>query len=77
MTIEQKKLAAIGEIVKLQDEQLLDKVCQMLEEVFPLEAPKLRKPGWGKGTFTYIAEDFDEFIPPGFDGSDKDRPVNN
>ncbi|HEV7351072.1 hypothetical protein [Telluribacter sp.] len=64
MTTEQKKIALISKIANLEDEQLLEAVGLLLEESLP-KAP--REPGWGKGIFTYVSDDFDNFIPPGFD----------
>ncbi len=69
MTTEQKKIAVISKIADLQDERLLDAVNRLLEETLPAPLPE---PGWAKGIITYVSEDFDEFIPPGFDGNDED-----
>ena len=62
MNIEKTKREVIDIISELQDEKLVAAVKKMLEEALPLNAPKSREPGWAKGTFTYISDDFDDFI---------------
>ncbi len=72
MTTEQKKIAVISKIADLQDERLLDAVNQLLDATLPSVLPE---PGWAKGIITYVSEDFDDFIPPGFYGEeDKEAP---
>ena len=44
-------------------------VNQLLEAALPAPLPE---PGWAKGIITYVSDDFDDFIPPGFDGNDED-----
>lgn len=66
MDIEETKREMIHRISELQDEKLVAALKKMLEEALPPAVLKPRKPGWGKGTFTYISDDFDNFIPPGF-----------
>lgn len=63
MNTEQIKIALISQIANLEDEQLLEAVRRLLEESLS-KTP--REPGWGKGIFTYVSDDFDDFIPPGF-----------
>lgn len=74
MNIEEAKREMIDRISELQDEKLVAMVKQMLEEALPPKALKPRKPGWGKGTFTYISDDFDDFIPPGFNEDNEILP---
>lgn len=71
MTIEEKKSEAITKILSLEDEKLLETVILLLN---PAPSPKLREPGWGKGIFTYVSEDFDDFVPPGFNEDDEIFP---
>jgi hypothetical protein len=66
MDIEETKREVIDMIAELQDEKVMAAVKKMIKEALPPKVQKPRKPGWGKGTFTYIADDFNEFIPPGF-----------
>lgn len=64
MTTEEKKIEIIGKIISLENEQLFDKVDDLLKgEVVALKARRL---GWGKGMVNAISDDFDDFIPPGF-----------
>ncbi|PSL28619.1 hypothetical protein [Dyadobacter jiangsuensis] len=64
MTTEEKKIEIIGKIVSLENEQLIDKVDNLLRgEVATLRA---RRPGLGKNMVNAISDDFDDFIPPGF-----------
>lgn len=70
MTTEQKKIAVISKIADLQDEHLLDAVNQLLEKALSSELPA---PGWAKGIITYVSDDFDDFIPPGFYGEENDE----
>ena len=64
MTTEEKKIEIIGKIISLQDDHIIDTVNALLNSTQNIH--KERKPGWGKGTVTYISDDFDDFIPPGF-----------
>lgn len=73
MTTEQKKIAAISKIADLQNERLLDEVTRLLEASSHNSLPE---PGWAKGIITYVSEDFDDFIPPGFNGEEKDELLN-
>ncbi|MPR34046.1 hypothetical protein [Salmonirosea aquatica] len=70
MNIEKIKKEVISKISELEDEKLLDTVRKLLEDPRPT---KPREPGWGKGIITYVSEDFDDFIPPGFDGTEQDE----
>lgn len=64
MTTEEKKIEIIGKIISLENEELIDRVDDLLKgEAASL---KIRRPGWGKGMINAISEDFDDFIPPGF-----------
>ena len=67
MTLEAQKIELINKITLLQDALLLAKVKQILDmsEVLNSSA-KPRQAGWGKGIFTYIAEDFND-TPEGFE----------
>jgi hypothetical protein len=66
MTIEAQKLE-VNRIALLQDTLLLARVKQILDksEIHP-PSPKLRQAGWGKGIFTFIADDFND-TPEGFE----------
>ena len=64
MTTEEKKIEIIGKIISIHDDYIIDSVNALLNGA--QEIIKTRKPGWGKGTVTYISDDFDDFIPPGF-----------
>lgn len=66
MTVREIRRDVISKITNLEDEALLKKLKQVLEEALPDKPRKPREAGWGKGIFTYISEDFDDFIPPGF-----------
>ncbi len=70
MNIEETKREVIDMISELQDEKLVVAVKKMLEEALPLKELKSREPGWAKGIITYVSEDFDDFIPPGFYGEE-------
>ena len=76
MTLEEKKKDVISRIADLEDEQLLENVRKMLEEALPDKPRKPRKAGWGKGIITYVSDDFDDFIPPGFYDNDDDELSN-
>ena len=74
MNIEEAKRELIDMVSELQDEELVAKVKQMLEEALPLKGLKSPEPGWAKGIITYISDDFDDFIPPGFNEDDEIFP---
>ncbi|MBO9613859.1 MAG: hypothetical protein J7619_14245 [Dyadobacter sp.] len=64
MTTKGKKIEIIRKIVSLENEQLIDKVDDLLKgEIATLKA---RRPGWGKGMINAISDDFDDFTSPGF-----------
>lgn len=64
MTTEEKKIEIIAKIARLENDELIDRVDDLLNgEVVALKA---RRPGWGKGMINKISDDFDDFIPPGF-----------
>lgn len=67
MNIEALKLELIQWIVLLQEPQLLNEIQNIKEKSWEKStAIQPRKFGCGKGTFTYVADDF-EAIPPGFE----------
>lgn len=67
MTIEAQKLEVINKIALLQDTLLLARVKQILDKSeISKSSVKPRQAGWGKGIFTYIANDFNE-TPEGFE----------
>ena len=67
MTIETQKLEIINKITLLQDTLFLTRVKQILDKSEIRESSiKPRQAGWGKGIFTYVANDFDE-TPDGFE----------
>ncbi len=66
MTIQERKKDMIAKISDLEDEEIIKKLDQVLQEALPDEPRKPREAGWGKGIFTYVSDDFDDFIPPGF-----------
>lgn len=70
MDIEETKRELIARISELQDQQLIEKIKRRLEEALPPKVLKPRKPGWGKGIITYVSDDFDDYIPPGFEESE-------
>jgi hypothetical protein len=66
MNIEALKLELIQWILLLQDIQLLNAIQTIKENSGEnLTAIQPRKFGYGKGIFTYVADDFDA-TPPGF-----------
>ena len=73
MNIEETKREIISRISELEDENSVGMVKKMLEESLPPKVLKSREPGWGKGMITYVSEDFDDFIPPGFYGEEEDE----
>ncbi|NET56486.1 MAG: hypothetical protein F6K47_10040 [Symploca sp. SIO2E6] len=67
MNIQSLKLELIQWIVLLQDIQLLNEIQNIKEKSIQNTATiQPRKFGCGKGTFTYVADDF-EATPPGFE----------
>ena len=64
MTTEEKKIEIIGKIISLHDDYIIDTVNKLLND--SQTKAESRTPGWGKGTVSYISDDFDDFIPPGF-----------
>ena len=66
MNIEEEKREVMEMLSEVQDEKLVTAMKQMLKEALPPKERVVPKPGWGKGIFTYVSDDFDEFIPPGF-----------
>lgn len=70
MNIEKMKREIIERISEMQDQQLIEKIKRRLEEALPPKVLEPRKPGWGKGIFTYVSDDFNDYIPPGFEESE-------
>ena len=68
MSLNQQKFALIEKIISLQDAQLVLRLSQIIEEQ-PQSDPSFlpRKAGFAKGTFPFVADDFDDTIPPGFE----------
>ncbi len=67
MNIQSLKLELIQWILLLQDIQILNEIQNIKEKsVENTAAIQPRKFGYGKGIFTYVADDFDE-TPPGFE----------
>ena len=67
MTLEAQKLEVINRIALLQDTLLLARVKLILDKSETNKpSSKLRQAGWGKGIFTYVADDFD-VTPEGFE----------
>ncbi|MCE6991529.1 hypothetical protein [Dyadobacter sp. CY323] len=64
MTTEEKKIDLIGKIVKLESDELIDMVNELLRG--NTQEVSSRKPGWGKGMIHHISDDFNDFIPPEF-----------
>ena len=68
MNLDQEKFALIEKIVSLQDAQLVLHLRQIVDEQTqsaPTYSP--RKAGFAKGTFPFVADDFDDILPPGFE----------
>jgi hypothetical protein len=68
MSIEQQKLSLIEQIATLNDVGLIYRLAAFLESQQPtaVRASK-REAGFGKGSFPFVAADFDDMLPPGFD----------
>jgi len=66
MSIENYQLAIISKVATLQDITLLQQIDSLLLAKKNQQILK-REPGFAKGFFTYVAPDFDDFIPPGFE----------
>lgn len=68
MNVEQQKLRLIEKIATLDDAYLVDRLTRFLEEQTRMgQALVVRQPGFAKGMFPYVADDFDDTFPPGFD----------
>ncbi len=68
MSIEQQKLQLIEKIASLEDARLVFHLTQLLDEqTHSVQSSKLRKAGFAKGTFPFVADDFDDVLPPGFE----------
>ncbi len=65
MTAESIKLELIVWISHLKDNKLLKKLYSLKEGTMPPQKP-VRKAGWGKNVFLYVAPDFDD-TPEGFE----------
>ena len=67
MSIEAQKSELISKIAVLQDTFLLKQLQSVFDQRESNQTNFKRKAGWGKGIFTNISDDFDNFIPPGFE----------
>ncbi len=68
MSVEQQKLRLIEKIATLDDAYLVDRLARFLDEqTRTVQQPIVRQPGFAKGLFPYVADDFDDTLPPGFD----------
>lgn len=68
MNIEAEKLEIIQQITQIKSTQLINKIAVLLrKEALKEQKTEFRRVGRGKGIFTYVADDFDDFIPPGFE----------
>ncbi len=68
MSVEQQKLKLIEQITALDDVYLLFRLAQLLAEQKPGPSSlAIRQPGFAKGVFPFIADDFDNTLPPGFE----------
>ncbi|MDZ7897443.1 MAG: hypothetical protein U5N85_05370 [Arcicella sp.] len=66
MSIENYQLTIISKVATLQDIALLQQIDSLLLAKKNQQILK-REPGFAKGFFTYVAPDFDDFIPSGFE----------
>lgn len=72
MTIETQKLELINFILNLNDPRWFSSLWQFVQQKTAVEKSSDSSPssprqfGFGKGTFSYVAPDFDE-TPPGFE----------
>lgn len=68
MVIDEQKLEIIQQITQIKNAQLINEIAVLLrKEALKEQKAEFRKVGWGKGMFTYVSDDFDDFIPPGFE----------
>ncbi len=68
MNIEAEKLEIIQQITQIKNTQLINEIAILLKkEALKEQKTEFRKVGWGKDMFTYVSDDFDDFIPPGFE----------
>lgn len=68
MNIETEKLEIIQQITQINNTQLINKIAILLKkEALKEQRAEFRRVGWGKNIFTYVSDDFDDFIPPGFE----------
>lgn len=71
MGIEEMRQEIIEIISELQDEKEVEIAKKIIEEALRLQKEgKMPEPGWAKGVITYVSDDFDDFIPPGFEESE-------
>lgn len=67
MSVEEQKLRLIEQIVALHDAGLVYRLAQFLHEQTLATPPSgVRQAGFAKGIFPYVADDFDDTLPPGF-----------
>ena len=68
MNVEQQKRSLIDKIATQTDAYLLFRLAQFLDEATrSSQSTTTRQAGFGKGTFCYVSDDFDDALPPGFD----------
>ena len=67
MSVEHYQLAIISKVAALQDINLLQQLDNILLKKALETTQKKREPGFAKGFFTYVSDDFDDFIPQGFE----------
>ena len=67
MSIKNYKLSIITEVTTLQDIALLQHIDNLLLAKKNSQTLQKREPGFAKGFFTYVSEDFDDVIPVGFE----------
>ena len=66
MNIEAEKLDIISEIAKLENVNLLKDIHEMLRKS-NTSTESFKRVGVVKDFVSYISDDFDDFIPPGFE----------
>ena len=68
MVIDKQKLELIQQITQIQNAQLINEIAVLLrKEALKEQKTEFRRVGWGKDMFPYVSDDFDDFIPPGFE----------
>ena len=67
MSIQNYQLSIISKVTTLQDIALLQQIDSLLLAKNNSQALQKREPGFAKGFFTYVSDDFDDVIPTGFE----------